>query len=269
MNKQLSIRWKGKSCIPQSKKKFYWITEKMCVFCILFWFVWKMIKKMCFSIKGLRRCEVYEQNSEASIWRRFMYSHVSSSFFFVLSVCVCALWDKYRFAAYRPRLPMCVSVWFVSFFLSLGVARCSLPLGLFVRLLCMVFCVFRVCVLLCSQLRCVSSARCCNAHIIVIIYLALWIVRTEISLLRVYVCARGCSRLLLICFILFFFSSLLSLYGCAFFYFFSYSLLVHGIYWDPYKATHIARILIHSKRSHLALVFCMWMCLLWSTVPLL
>lgn len=48
-----------------------------------------MIKKMCFSCKGLRRCEAYEQNSEASIWRRSVYSTiVSSSFCLVRYTCV-------------------------------------------------------------------------------------------------------------------------------------------------------------------------------------
>lgn len=98
-----------------------------------------MIKKMCFSCKGLRRCEVYEQNSEASICGRFMYSlrsYRSIVFFcgvFRCTECVYVLrakqqWDKYRFAAYRPRLPMCVSVWFVSFFLSLRCCVCSVLL---------------------------------------------------------------------------------------------------------------------------------------------
>lgn len=51
-----------------------------------------MIKKMCFSCKGLRRCEVYEQNSEASIWRRSVYIHpcvaLSLSSFVSSSECV-------------------------------------------------------------------------------------------------------------------------------------------------------------------------------------
>lgn len=51
---------------------------------------------MCFSSKGFRRCEVYEQNSEASIWRRFMYSRVSCVcvnvvFVFDVHVNVCLL----------------------------------------------------------------------------------------------------------------------------------------------------------------------------------
>ena len=89
---------------------------------------------MCFSCKGLRRCEVYEQNSEASIWRRFMYSRVSSSF--CLSVCACVCMCAYGCVCVcavlccacetnivrsisAPIADVCIRLIFVSFFFSL------------------------------------------------------------------------------------------------------------------------------------------------------
>lgn len=162
---------------------------------------------------------------------------------------------------------MCVSVWFVSFFLSLGVARYLLPLGRSFGccVWCFAFFVYAFCSALLPVAMCVFGS-CCNAHIIVIIYLALWIVRTEISLLRVYVCARGCSRLFCWFVSTFFFSfasSLLSLFTVVlFFYFFSYSLLVRGIHWDPYEATHIARAYWYIRRGRIWLLYfaceCAW-----------
>lgn len=60
--------------------------------------------------------------------------------------------------------------------------------------------------LLCSapSYRCVSLALAIMLILLLLFTLHLWIARTENSLLRVYVCARGCSRLLLICFVFFF-----------------------------------------------------------------
>lgn len=48
----------------------WWSLEKVCerfLLLLLLIFCLENDKKMCFSCKGLRRCEVYEQNSEASI----------------------------------------------------------------------------------------------------------------------------------------------------------------------------------------------------------
>lgn len=209
-----------------------------------------MIKKMCFSCKGLRRCEAYEQNSEASIWRRFVYSRLCRVVFVLccvcvrlcaflcvprslsLSLCVCLPWDKYRFAAYRARLPMCVSVWFVSFFLSLGLLPadcccCCCCLASALLVWCFAFCVLFlircVCVcslLLCSQLRCVSLALAImlnNCYYLPCIVNRSWLVPKFRCYEYMCALARGCSALLLL---------LIRIKHCFFSYFFSISFVL-------------------------------------------
>lgn len=251
---------------------------------------------MCFSCKGLRRCEVYEQNSEASIWRRFVYSlWVSSSFCLCGYVCMCcALWDKISFAAYRPRFAdvcirliffLCLSFLFLSrwgFVACLGLSAtfAASLVHTYAQqnrvdgVLCVSFVYAFLLSVLSSQFAmCVFGSR-YNAHIIVIIYLALLIVRTEISLLRVYVCARGCSRLLFSSqfFILIWLGLLFSILF-LFLFFFLYCILFACPWifiWDPCKAIHIATVYIDtfeevsSMNDHTSLH--MWMyAWLWIT----